>query len=407
MQPRVKDKLGYSWLAAKMQRYEYRYMPPMSMTSASSIHPSNSWMNTIIVCLLLIMCATLYHQWSNTLSKKSSPYTAIRNYLQNESSLANAKKPILWIHIPYEYNSRVWSSFGSRSSFQLNQPYLHITVRSILFHCEDSFTICIVDDDSFGTLLPTWTLDMNTLVEPNKQYVRTLGLAKLLHMYGGMVVPLSFLCFRDLLPLYEFGIRNNKMFVCEQVDKNITATTHAFCPSVEFMGCIRHSSTMAELIEFMQRIISRDFTAQVEFLGLFDQWTRERKQSEELNVIAGTDVGTKNVRNQPVLVDHLLAEPVIDFYVNMYGIWIPYRDILRRSALDWFTYMSIPQLVEDENPSCVLCKYLIVAFNKSGVLETKEEVKEYREQVKQDVNRWITFWRTPLSTQYGPKPLMP
>ena len=71
------------------------------------------------------------------------------NYLLDGEDLGKSAKPILWIHVPHEYNSRNWLSFGSRSSFELNQPYLYLTVRSIIKKCEDSFTICIFDDNSF------------------------------------------------------------------------------------------------------------------------------------------------------------------------------------------------------------------------------------------------------------------
>ena len=44
-------------------------------------------------------------------------YKDVKQYLLSESSLAKSKKPIMWIYTPYEYNSRDWLSFGSRSSY--------------------------------------------------------------------------------------------------------------------------------------------------------------------------------------------------------------------------------------------------------------------------------------------------
>ena len=109
----------------------------------------NSITNLFILFLILIVLGFLYRRYEDKLMRedKSNTYEAIQKYLLDGVSLAKSKKPILWIHIPYEYNTRQWVSFGSRSSFDLNQPYLYLTIRSIIKHCEDSFTICIFDDN--------------------------------------------------------------------------------------------------------------------------------------------------------------------------------------------------------------------------------------------------------------------
>ena len=57
-------------------------------------------------------------------------------------------KPNIWIHIDYEKNSRNWKSFYSRNSRHLNQPYLHLTIKSIIRYCQDDFNICLINDDT-------------------------------------------------------------------------------------------------------------------------------------------------------------------------------------------------------------------------------------------------------------------
>ena len=58
-------------------------------------------------------------------------YDLIRKYLLNDSPLYGFNKPKLWIHSKYEVNSRHWKSFQSRTSTDLNQPYLHLTIKTI------------------------------------------------------------------------------------------------------------------------------------------------------------------------------------------------------------------------------------------------------------------------------------
>ena len=132
-------------------------------------------------------------------------YDNIQKYLLNDNDLDSSKKPILWIHIPYEYNSRNWLSFGSRSSLDLNQPYLYLTMKSIIDKCSESFRVCIIDDKSFDKLIPNWNINMSRFGNPVSCKIRTLAMTQLLQKYGGLVVPPSFLCFQDLITMYEKG----------------------------------------------------------------------------------------------------------------------------------------------------------------------------------------------------------
>jgi hypothetical protein len=346
--------------------------------------------NYIILVIIIIALGILYQKYceKQSWSVPGDSYEEIRKYLLNESSLAKSKKPILWIHVPHEYNSRDWLSFGSRSSFELNQPYLYLTVRSILKNCEQSFYICIIDDKSFQNLIPGWNIDLTLISDPILCNIRQLGLAKLLHIYGGVNVPISFLCFKDLIGLYEKGTNGDTMFVCENVSSNITSTTDLFCPDARFFGATKNNHVLSEYIEFMQRIISSDYTAQTEFLGDFDRWCKKRIEKKRMRLIPGTDVGTKSVDEVPVTVDTLLSEDYIHFYPKMYGIWIPADQILKRRKFEWFARMSPEQIFQG---NFILAKYIVLATapdSKMGIIEPMENQPN-----------WIGFWRVPLTNK--------
>lgn len=123
--------------------------------------------NYIILAIIIIALGILYQKFceKQSLLVPEDNSSEIRKYLLNESSLAKSKKPILWIHVPHEYNSRDWLSFGSRSSFEVNQPYLYLTVRSIIKNCDQSFHICIIDDKSFANLIPDWNIDLTLVAD--------------------------------------------------------------------------------------------------------------------------------------------------------------------------------------------------------------------------------------------------
>lgn len=365
----------------------------------------------ILGFIFLIAFGILFQKYLEKKARntKNDNYNEARQYLLTESSLAKSKKPIMWIYTPYEYNSRDWLSFGSRSSYNLNQPYLNLCVKSIIKACDKSFTICIVDDNSFAKLIPGWNIDLSIIGDPIVSNVRQLAMAKLIYNYGGVSVPISFLCVKDLIGMYDrgtSGTNNDKMFVCENVNTNISATNNRFYPDTTFIGAQKNNEQLKEFIDYMQRLVSGDYTAQIEFLGNFDKWANKQVKSKRINMIAGTDVGTKTLDNNPVLVDDLLGEDYIKFYDGMYGIWIPAQAILKRRNYEWFTRLSSEQIFQSK---FILAKYFVLALapNNSKMSVIESLALEGEEEGEGSTKDWISFWQVPSSTTlplFGPKP---
>jgi hypothetical protein len=357
--------------------------------------------NYIILFIILISLGVLYQKYIEKQSNKNSfdDYGEITKYLLKDKTLDKSKKPLLWIHIPHEYNSRHWLSFGSRSTEELNQPYLYLTVKSIIKNCDESFKIIMIDDGSFEKLIPNWNININLLADPMKCYVRQLAMAKLIYNYGGMNVPISFLCFRDLISLYNKGTNDDTMFVCENYDLNITSTNKLFYPNAGFMGAKKENETLKQMIEFMERTISDDYTAQTKFLGEFDSWCNDKIVKGKMRLIPGTDVGTRTINDELVTVETLLGEDYIQFYGKMYGIWIPDKMILKRRHYEWFARMSPEQIFKSQ---FILAKYMVLALapdSHMGVIEPMVDGKD-----------WISFWKIPINSNshtlniFGPKP---
>jgi hypothetical protein len=346
--------------------------------------------NYIILFIILISLGVLYQKYIEKQLNKTSfdDYGEIQKYLLKDKTLDNSKKPILWIHIPHEYNSRHWLSFGSRSTDELNQPYLYLTVKTIIKNCDESFKIVMIDDGSFEKLIPNWNINMDILAEPMKCYIRQLAMAKLIYNYGGMNVPISFLCFRDLISLYNRGTSDDTMFVCENYDLNVTSTNKLFYPDSKFMGAKKENDTIKQFIDFMERTISDDYTAQTKFLGEFDSWCNDKIVKGKMRLISGTDVGTRTIDDQPVTVETLLGEDYIHFYGKMYGIWIPDRMILKRRHYEWFARMSPEQIFESQ---FILAKYMVLALapdSHMGVIEPMDSANP----------DWIGFWKIPINS---------
>lgn len=358
-----------------------------------------SFMNLIILFVILIVLGFFYRRFEDKRirEEENNDHEKIKEYLLNdkdkENSLAESKKPILWIHVPYEYNARNWLSFGSRSSMDLNQPYLYLTAKSIINKCKDSFRISIIDDSSFEKLVPNWSIDMKLISSPISDNIRSLGMAKLLSIYGGIVVPLSFLCMTDLIDMYNRGTKDGKMFICENINKNITSTNVDFFPDMRFMGAEKDNGVIHGLIDFMQRTISRDYTAESVFLGDFNRWMNKRVEEGKVMVINGIEVGVKDMEDQPIYVEDLISENYISFYSNMYGIWIPASQLLKMRKYEWFTRLSAKQVLE---ANTMLSKYILLANSPEGFVDQTGNLSTKGVITPMTANpNWIGFWLMP------------
>ena len=349
---------------------------------------------------ILIVLGVLYKRFEDkrVREEEGDTYEAIQKYLLDGDTLGKSKKPILWIHVPYEYNSRRWLSFGSRSSFDLNQPYLYLTVRSIIKQCDQSFTICIIDDTSFKRLLPDWNINMTSISDPILSNMRMLGMMKLLHSYGGMVCPLSFVCLKDLNEMYIKGTRGDKMFVCEVVDRNVTSTDMDFYPNLSFCGAPKHCETVRELCNFIQRTASHDYTADVKFLGEYDKWCKQRIENGRINLIDGAEIGTKTVEDKQIIIDDLMSNHYLDLYQGAYGILIPADEVLSRKKFEWFARMSPKQVMESDT---IIGNYILLSqTDDTGILEPLEPLTNRAIQ-----KQFVGFWKTPeYPGLYGLKP---
>ena len=357
--------------------------------------------NYVILFIILITLGILYKKFEDKRIREENNNNteAIQKYLLDDVTLAKSKKPILWLHVPYEYNSRHWLSFGSRSSLNLNQPYLYLTVKSIIHQCDKSFTICIIDDNSFKKLIPSWNIDMSKISTPILNNIRKLGLMKLLYIYGGMLCPLSFLCIKDLIGLYNEGVRNDKMFLCEMINRNTTSTTYEYYPNILFSGSPKENNTLQQLIDFMQRTISRDYTAESTFLGEFNRWCEKRIRNGQINFIDGIQIGIKKIDETPVLVEDLMSNDYLDLYRELYGIHIPSDELIKRSKYEWFVRLSERQVLESNT---IIGNYILVVLGQGGgnILEPLTPLAN-----KEIKNEFVGFWRTPdYPGLYGLKP---
>jgi len=297
-------------------------------------------------------------------------YTLIKKYLLNDSPLYGFNKPKLWIHSKYEVNSRQWKSFQSRNTTDLNQPYLHLTIKTIINHCSGDFNVCLIDDDTFSKLIPSWDIDLKNVAEPARSQYREIGMLQLIYYYGGMVVPNSFLCNRNLIDLYREGVSGGERpFVCEKRNKTMNPGdkgTSLFKPTIRFMGAKKNDETIQALIEHLKmRSQNPHFNEEAKFRGDTSKWVADAIRAQKINLIDGRKIGVKTVGGKPILLEDLMEEDYLDIDAMAYGILIPGNEILRRHKYQWFAALPAEDVFKT---NAVISKYL-----KASVVDSANE----------------------------------
>lgn len=314
----------------------------------------------LVIIILVVVLGNIY----KNMNKKTETLNVdedllmIQKYLINDKSLASNRKPYIWIHIDYEINARNWDSWGSRNTRCLNQPYLYLTIRSIINKCGNSFNIILIDDYSFNKVLPDWSVKVYNMPNPLKQHLRDLAMAKVLHNYGGFLIPASYICLSDMKSFYDNFINKTGCFIGEFVNRNSSAGLIEFFPNTRLMACVKNSPIMREYISYLEPLISKDYTNEIQFLGQNDRWFEGQIQKNKVILTCGQLIGTKDANNKPVLIEELLGDEDIDFSKNLYGIYVPENDILTRLPYQYFARLSPRQVLQSNT---LIGKYLLAS----------------------------------------------
>ena len=297
----------------------------------------NKYLYSIPVALVAFFVYTKYN--NNLLSNEDKNLKLIKEYILNKeehSILGKKNKPIIWIHVPYKINSRNWESFGSRNNNNINAPYLYLTLKTIIEQCSNDFHICLIDDLSFEKLLPNWNIQMEQITFPLIDYARKLGILEILYEYGGIHMPISFLCTGNLKNLWYEQVEKNKPFLFEKINENSSSKTMPYFQSTFFMGCKKKCNIIKNAIMHVKNLMANDHTQETEFKGYIDKWFYEKYLRGDVNMLCGSKIGIKDTNNEPILIDHLLNFSNICFYKDIYGIFIDHEHLLKRTNYQWF-----------------------------------------------------------------------
>ncbi len=284
---------------------------------------------TYLGALTVIMLVSAYkNKYGDSNSKTDA---LIREYLLNESPLYGMNKPKLWIHTVYNVNARAWRT-GARNTTDLNQPYIHTLIKTVINKCGNDFNVCLIDDASFKKLLPEFEFS-GTLSKTQ----RTYALMQLLYVYGGIVVPNTFLCINSLFSLLA------------------TSGAPKFGANTAVMSAEKFCPTLRQIIDNWLSTTSIHTSSEEMFV---------KKQPQLLANLGGTFIdprllGLADRTGKPILLDDLMSENYINLAEDAYGIAIDGEEVLRRAKYKWLAYISTAELMQSQ---LILVKYMKAAM---------------------------------------------
>lgn len=295
--------------------------------------------------ILITVISMLYDRYTKKQNKylQSHGYDIVSKYLLKE--IPSDDKDIIWIHIDESINARKWLHWGSRNSQSVNQPYVQLTIQSIINMANGNFKVCLVDDNSFAKLLPDFALDLSATPEPSKTYIRKIAMLQLLHNYGGIIIPMSYVACKPISMLYNF-LRMSEVFVCKTPQPQVNCMKEKCFPDISFMGSKKESTILKEIIERLQYIYSNDFTEEKSLLHKEIEILESYISSKSVTSISPQTIGCEDNFGNTITLDSLFSETSINYAENMNGLLIPYKDILSTSKYNWFSVSTIEDIYQ-------------------------------------------------------------
>ena len=280
--------------------------------------------------------------------KKYEPDEKEKNFmLIKEHLLKNVKngKPNIWIHTDYNVNARNWESFNSRNSTKLNQPYLKLCIDSMIKWSGESCNICLINDNTFNKLLDNWTIDLDKLPCPIRKRTRLLGQLRLIHKYGGVIMPNSVLMMRDFKSYHKQYLGGKSCYVGEFVTRNKHSAEKPFFPNSKLVGCKKDCKSIKKICNHLEAELSLDNTSDMDFDDKINKYLYQCVVNGSMNILPANLLGCKTTDGKLILLDHLMNESKIDFDKNMLGLYIPKDELAKRLNYKWFMRMNRIQIL--------------------------------------------------------------
>lgn len=293
-----------------------------------------------LLFVIVVLCFIyLTNNYVNTMNKKENDMFKnelinIDDYFYSDDYVKTSKRRKLWIHIPYEKNARKWTSFGSRTSTDINLPYMVLCIKSIIDNCGDTYDIIIIDDTNFPNLIKT-DIDLLKLSGALKDKYREMCLLQILYEYGGVMVPPSLYLKKSIKTVDNPNI----WYVAEIINKSSVSNLNTITSTI-FAGSSKNNKELKQYIDQYSNDIANDFGEQ----SLHFNTNYITKNN--IYYLDGKFIGVKDKFNNYINLEDLMESKNILLHEDAIGLYIPHTELIKRKKYNWYCYLNYEQVLK-------------------------------------------------------------
>ena len=288
-----------------------------------------------IVVLFCILIHKYYKKrYDNNVIEFKKENVDIDVYFFSELYLKKSKNRKLWLHLPFEKNSREWESFGSRSSHKLNLAYMSLCIKSIIDWCGQTYDIIIYDDTNIPAILPNTKVDLMKISGTLLDKYRELCKLEILYAYGGIMVPPSLFLRKNIKEIDDPKL----WYVCETHNDNNISFSNSI-QSTQLMGSNAENSELAKYINVYSTELTKDFVENHNFdINYF--------KTNNIPYIDGRLIGTKTRYNDKITIEDLMSNKKIILDKKHIGLYIPHEQLIKRRVYNWYCKLSEEEVLK-------------------------------------------------------------
>ena len=298
----------------------------------------------IILVIRLNRTESVFKEEKKTLEYKTN---LMDYYFKNYINLNHITNQKIFIHIPYEKNERNWINFGSRSSKELNNDLIVLSIRSIIETCGEQYTIVLYDNTCVGELIQEINEeDLCNIKHPEmlsgidlKQW-ESYCKAKILYKYGGIVMN----------PYFIFKHCPNDELFCPELftithltNEGFNVSNQTIIPtSCYLMSAPKNNSDVEIYIKYLQYLCTNHYTIDHK---KFD------KSFESLYALNSYDpklIGCLDKNNNIIYTNDIMSDKMIELNYNHFCLFINMDIIKKNRNFNWILKLNENEIKESK-----------------------------------------------------------
>lgn len=301
-------------------------------------------MNGIVVYIVIffLLFSILNYKYlkekmETELNLKRQELLDVDNFFYTAKFLKASKKRKIWIYMEFDKNSRLWDSFGSRTSTKLNLSYINLCIKSIIDVCAQNYDIIIFSDIDINEILEE-DFDYTKLSGNLLEKYRHISLMKILNKYGGVMVPPSLFLKKNISCIDN----ENVWYVCDINNIDNSSIVKRLTSSC-FTGSPADNVHLKKYIEHLYKDMDDNFNENYFVVN-------------RIPYIDGAIIGTKDAKGKGILLENLMSTEPIHYSGNNIGLYMPHNQLVKRKIYNWFCKMSEEQVL---NTNCNFSYYML------------------------------------------------